>query len=1381
MADPFVHLRVASGYSLQYGASHPADLVARAADHDMDILGLTDRDGLYGAVRFAKACLRAGIAPVLGVDLATEPVLPTRGRRRTARTPVRGGETRDHRLPRTVVLATSKPGWGSLCRLVSRTHLGGVRGTPISSGDLIAEHAASGELVVMLGADSEFGQAVAAERFDLAMAVLDRWRSLVPSPNLIIAVSHQRVGGRGAGSATCAGRMLRIADEQRIPAVLTHNVRMADRQLAPTLDVLDCARRLVALDRRHIDRSNAEGYLTSGKEMLELAGEVSHLAGREDAGEKLIMATRTLAVRCQLDPRADLGLGEVHLPELSVLNTDGIRTTSDDDAQRVLVQRCEAGMTWRYGTPDAATTARLADELAVIEQMGFASYFLTVADVVDLVRGMGVRCAARGSGAGSLVNHVLGISGVDPMRHGLVMERFLSPLRIALPDIDLDVESARRLEVYEKILATFGGERVACVAMLDTYRVRHAVRDVGAALSLPPSEIDAIAKAFPHIRARDARAALRDLPELRNAGLAERRLDLLFELVESLDGLPRHVALHPCGVLLSDTSLLDRTPVEASHGGYPMSQYDKDDVEDLGLLKLDVLGIRMQSSMAHALVEIRRTTEEEIDLEALPFDDADTFSMIKNAATLGCFQIESPGQRELIGKFAPETFGDIITDISLFRPGPVKSDMVTPFLEVKQGWASAHYLHPDLAEHLAETGGVVVFHEQVIKIIATMTGCTLAEADEARRGLGDFEGKEQVQDWFAPAARRRGYAESVISKVWEVLEAFASFGFCKAHAAAFALPTYQSAWLKAHHPAQFLAGVLTHDPGMYPKRLILEEVRRLGIAVLGLDVNASGDGYHVERLEESDHVEDDHGLGREIPLFDRDALLDRDAELDAGEVVRDRNTLGPPRLAPGAGLPDGRGWGIRISLAEVKGITDTEVARIVAGQPYVSLPDFWVRAQVSRPLAEKLVLAGAFDSVYGIGAARTVRRRWQVTRRDLLLTVADLDRDSRADARARSRARGLRRSPGHRATIDARAQDAAVRPAGAWRTDPRDLARAQSAAPAAPRPQEVQLALDFTDPDDIAEEAMVVGRDDTDAATDEGATAEDATGADASVTRLDVDEEDRRRREHILIASGLPEMTDTERVRAELEILGLDASRHVVDFYIPMLTDLQVVFAADLLSARSRSEVLIAGVKVATQTPPIRSGRRVVFLTLDDSTGPADATFFEDAQGPYAATIFSSWLLLVRGEVRRTGPRGISVRATGCWDLQTLHAVWRGTLDATGDRRAAVESVRAVLAEVPEGFGMVGERVTGESADGRDTDAAGNERTRAGGMGRRRVLVHASGFRQSPYADIKPAGDPISSFGSGAGSFGSGGTPLGGPAQEAPRKLWHSSPGSSGR
>ncbi len=1312
MDDPFVHLRVASGYSLQYGASHPEQLVATAAALDMDTLGLTDRDGLYGAVRFAKACLRAGIAPVIGVDLAVpfgpdDPRCTGRAPTSRRRTAARGGEIRDPRLPRVVATATNRAGWGSLCRLVTATHLAGERGTPVSTPELIARHAEPGDLLVMLGADSQFGLHVADGRLDLARAELHRWLDVIDASNLVVAVTHHQIGGSGVGSARQAGGMLALADEHHLTGILTNQVRMAERRQATTVDVLDAARRLVPLDSRNVDRRNAEAHLKSGKQMVQLAHEVSRLAGRgADGAERLVMDTRTTAIRCHLDPRADVGLGEVHLPEFEVLGAD-----SREQAMALLRSRCEAGVAQRYGVADEAIRRRLDDELDVIGQLGYESYFLTVADVVGLVRDMGIRCAARGSGAGSLVNHLLGISGVDPMRYGLVMERFLSPMRQALPDIDLDVESARRTEIYTKVLETFGGERVACVAMIETYRVRHAVRDVAAALSLPPGEADAIAKSFPHIRARDARKALRDLPELRAAGLAERRLDVLFELVEQLDGLPRHVALHPCGVLLSDRTLGDRTPLEASFGGFPMSQFDKDDVEDLGLLKLDILGIRMQSAMAHTLVELERTGEPVPDIDALaPFDDEGVYDMIGHAQTLGCFQIESPGQRELVGKFGPTTFNDIIIDISLFRPGPVKSDMVVPFLNARQGWARPRYLHPCLEPALAETGGVVVFHEQVIKIICALTGCSLAQGDEARRAMGDPAGQLDVRQWLWPLALERGIDELAVAAIWKVLESFASFGFCKAHAAAFALPTYQSAWLKRYHPAHFLAGVLTHDPGMYPRRLVLEEARRCGIAVLGVDVNQSTAAYRAERL-----VPD----GQLCPV-DHPAPLDR-LSSSAEPVEASPWSTGPVEtFVPPPGLPDGSGWGIRLSLADVKGISDVEVARIVAGQPYTSLSDFFARAQVAAPVVENLVLCGAFDALYGVGRPSAVLRRGRLTRRDLLLALADLQRQARADARVASRARGLR----------------CGRPLVAASDDPRDLARRQARTNLEPVAEPaVQLAFDFTEP--------LSGQ-----------------SVDAGVGPGDV------------VATGLPEMNATERLAAELEILGMDTSQHVVEFHRELLDELRTTPSTRLLSCRQNADVLVAGVKVATQTPPVRSGRRVVFLTLDDATGPVDATFFEDAQGPYANTVFNAWLLVVRGQVRRTGPRGVSLTASGAWDLQLLAELWHEQLDRGATREQALAAVLAVMDEVPEGFGMVGEKVdveayadwrTGPEPASADATADGPSpqvHTRAGGMGRRRVLVHASGFQQSPYADVKPAGVSPS---------------------QPPRKLWHSSPGSSGR
>ncbi|MCY7395589.1 MAG: DNA polymerase III subunit alpha, partial [Nocardioides sp.] len=997
MPDPFVHLHVASGYSLQHGASPPHVLVERAVEHEMDTLALTDRDGIYGAVKFAQTCRHAGLRPVLGVDLAYRATHPVFGAAAPAgpgrpRRPVRGGAFRDPGLARVTILAAAdtrggRAGWAALCRLVSSLHLSGERGTPVLDparpGDDVARLLSSGDLVVLLGPASELGAAASRRRDDLATTAVAPWRDLVPRTHLRIElVSHRLPGSAsgdwGPGTTAHAARMSRVARDLGVEAVLSNTVRYATRRDAVTVDVLDAARRLVALDHRHLERRNAEGFLKSGTQMMQVAEEISRLSGlaTDPAVEarRLLARTRTVADRCALDPRADLGLGEVHFPELDLTRrsagSPAVRPTPGASAADGLLRaRCEGAIGDRFGTTSLALVwKRLDDELETIRALGYASYFLTVGDVTDLIREMGVRCAARGSGAGSLVNYLLGVSGVDPIRHRLLMQRFLSPLRHALPDIDVDVESARRHEVYERVLDRYGAERCVCVSMMDTYRVRHAVRDVGAALGMPPGEVDTIAKAFPHIRARDARVALRELRELRASGLDDARLDLMFQLVERLDGLPRHVAVHPCGVLLSDVTLLDRTPVEASFAGFPMSQFDKDDVEALGLLKLDVLGIRMQSSMAHSVAEIHRVEARRVDLDderQVPLDDPETYALISSARTLGIFQIESPGQRELVGRSGIESFEDIITDISLFRPGPVKGDMITPYLEVKQGWRDVDYLHPDLRPILECTHGVVVFHEQVIEIISWFAGVTLAEADEQRRALGDPQGMAGSRLWFFPRALERGYATAVVEEIWRVLEAFASFGFCKAHAAAFALPTFQSAWLKTHWPAHFIAGLLTHDPGMYPKRLILDDARRLGITILGLDVNASGATYAVERVEPA------------------------------------------PQGAWATATGD---RGIRLALAEVRGITAAEVDRIVAARPYHSLSDLWHRAGVTRPVLERLVLTGGFDAVHGIGASSdAVPRRGRVTRRDLLLQVAELDRHARATERASTQGRGLGR------------------------------------------------------------------------------------------------------------------------------------------------------------------------------------------------------------------------------------------------------------------------------------------------------------------------------------------------------------------------------------
>ncbi|MEU1938778.1 DNA polymerase III subunit alpha [Streptomyces coeruleorubidus] len=1162
----FTHLHTVSGFSLRYGASHPERLAERASERGMDALALTDRDTLAGAVRFAKACAKAGVRPVFGADLAVagaEPPEPGAGRGRR-RTPVRGGAFVDESAPRVTFLARDGArGWAGLCRLVSAVHEG--EGAPLLPWE--RNHAEG--VTVLLGPDSDVGRALAAGRPDRAARLLVPWREVYGDALRLEAVWHGRKG-TGPGSLRLAARTVGFAAEQRIRPVLSNAVRYADPGLGPVADVLDAARRLVPVDpTKELD--SGEAWLKGAGAMLHAAERIVEAAGfRRDTAHRLMEQTEATAVECLVDPEDDLGIGTVHFPEPHLVGAD--RRT----AQRTLASRAAAGMVLRGYDRRREYWERMHHELDIIAHHGFASYFLTVAQVVDDVREMGIRVAARGSGAGSLVNHLLGIAHADPIEHRLLMERFLSKERVVLPDIDIDVESARRLEVYRAIIDRFGTERVATVAMPETYRVRHAIRDVGAALSMDPAEIDRVAKSFPHIRARDARAALEELPELRALAGEKERYGRLWELVEALDALPRGVAMHPCGVLLSDASLLARTPVMPTSGeGFPMSQFDKDDVEDLGLLKLDVLGVRMQSAMAHAVAEVERVSGVRVDLDALPPGDPETYRLVRSTETLGCFQIESPGQRDLVGRLQPAGFHDLVVDISLFRPGPVAADMVRPFIEARHGRAPIRYPHPDLEDPLKETYGVVVFHEQIIDIVDIMTGCGRGEADRVRRGLSDPESQERIKVWFAQHAAANGYDAETIQRTWEIIEAFGSYGFCKAHAVAFAVPTYQSAWLKAHHPAAFYAGLLTHDPGMYPKRLLLADARRRGVPVLPLDVNTSGVAHRIE-------------------------------------------------------LVSGK-WGLRLALSDVHGISEAEAARIAEGQPYASLVDFWERGRPSRPLAQRLAQVGALDA---FGA----------NRRDLQLHLTELHRGARG--------------------------------AGGGQLP---LAGGRKTAPA-----------------------------------------------------------------------GLPDLTSSERLSAELGVLSMDASRNLMDDHRAFLDELGVVSARRLREARHGETVLVAGAKAATQTPPIRSGKRVIFSTLDDGTGLVDLAFFDDSHDACAHTVFHSWLLLVRGVVQRRGPRSLSVVGAAAWNLAELLEV---------RREEGLEGVAARLAGAgdsggpgEDGEGAARRRLAGSEGAPAPTGSAAQDP-----MEQRKVRM-STGYEMHPWADLRPAGE-----GSAVG-----------------RKLWHQSPGSAG-
>ncbi|MFF1680447.1 DNA polymerase III subunit alpha [Streptomyces sp. NPDC058256] len=1153
----YAHLHVASGYSARYGAAHPEHLVRRAAERGMTALALTDRDTVTGVVRFARACAGTGVRPVFGVDLAVEALAPPPPAQRR-RTPVRGGAHVIEPPLRIVLLARNRAGWARLCRITSAAHAGTASGAaPVMvPWEALREYGGPG-LTVLLGPLSEPVRALSVGREDVAMKLLAPWREIFGREVRLEAVAQKR-SGTGPGSLRLAARTLALADRTGITAVLSNAVRYADPDQHRLADVLDAARLLRPVDRRHLD--SGQRWLKDERGMASVARMIVECAGADVRRARRLMAdTANTAAVCAVDPAADLGLGTPHFPEPSLFGAG----PEVGGAAGLLRLRCEEGLARRGLDRDRAALDRLDEELAVISHWNYDAYFLAVGQVVADIRDKDIRVAARGSGAGSLVCHALDIATANPLDHSLLFERFLSTRRESLPDIDIDVESARRLECYDTIFERFGKERVAVTAMPETYRARRALRDTGLALGIAPADVDRIAKSFPHLRASDITSALAELPELRQLATEMDRYGPLWELAEGLDSLVHGMAMHPCGVVISDATLLDRLPVQPTpQGDYPMAMAAKEEIEALGNIKLDVLGVRMQSAMAHAVTEIERATGDHIDLDdpgQVPLDDVFAFKLIQESQTLGLFQLESPGQQDLLSRLQPRDVQDVIADISLFRPGPVAGGMPERYIAARHGGTPA-YAHPDLEPVLADTYGVTIWHEQIIDTLHVLTGCDRAFAEITRRALGDKDQLPRIKEWFHKLARARGYSAAVRDEVWKTVEAFGAYGFCRAHAVAFAVPALQSAWLKAHHPAFLLAGLLEHDPGMWPKRVLVSDARRRGVPVLPVDINRSRVKHTVEMTEKEE-------------------------------------------------------WGVRLALSGVRGISEEECARIEEGQPYGSLSDFWQRARPSRPVAERLAEIGALNCLHD----------GRLTRRDLLLQITELHRQSRN------------------------------RTAGSG-----------------------QLPMD----------AGAVG------------------GAEPS---------------------GLPEMTGREALSAELGTLGIEVSRHLMEHHHRLLREIGATDAAHLAGLRAGQRVLVAGVRASTQTPPIASGKRIIFVTLEDGSGLVDLAFFEDSHPACAHTVFHSGLLLVRGTVQVRGTRR-TVVGTMAWDLDEI---------AAARRDDGPEAALALL-----------------GADRPSPTPA----QPAPGQPQRTLVNGTTGARLHPYADLQPAGTRSADL----------------------KKLGHRSPGSAG-
>jgi DNA polymerase III subunit alpha len=816
----FVHLRLHTEYSLLDGIVRVPELMTAVAAAGMPAVALTDQSNLFAMVKFYKEAQGAGVKPLIGVDAW-----------------VRDGERSSSRI---VFLCQNLIGYRHLTQLVTRSFLEGQqRGAPMLDRAWLERDMLEGLIVLSGGAEGDIGQALARGKEDEAARCLARWQALCDDR---FYLEVQRTGR--AGEQVYTEAVLDLAQERGVAAVATNDVRFLMRSEFEAHEARVCIHDGALLaDTSRARRYSEEQYLKTPDEMAELFADVP----------ELLVNTVEVAKRCSLE----IKLGASMLPAYPVPAGSTTEQFLRDESQRGLDERLKQARTLQGVSPDAAAYGeRLALELGVICSMGFAGYFLIVADFIRWARENGVPVGpGRGSGAGSLVAFALGITDLDPIDHDLLFERFLNPERVSMPDFDVDFCMEGRDRVIEYVAKKYGRERVSQIITYGTLAAKAVVRDVGRVLGHNYGYVDKIAKLIPFEIGITLDKALAQEEELRRLYDGDEDVRELIDLARTLEGLARNAGTHAGGVVIAPSVLTDFTPLYCEEGSTtPVTQFDKDDVEAAGLVKFDFLGLRTLTIIDWAVRDINaeraRTGGPEVVMSALPMNDAATYQLLKSCRTTAVFQLESRGMKDLIRRLQPDRFGDIVALVALFRPGPLQSGMVDDFIARKHDTTGAtiDYLHPDLKPVLEATYGVILYQEQVMQIAQILAGYTLGGADLLRRAMGKKKPEEMAKQRsvFVNGAVARGVREAQATMIFDLMEKFAGYGFNKSHSAAYALLSYQTAWLKAHYPAAFMAAVLSSDMDKTDKVVtLIDECAGTYLTVEPPDVNESVYAFKV--------------------------------------------------------------------------------------------------------------------------------------------------------------------------------------------------------------------------------------------------------------------------------------------------------------------------------------------------------------------------------------------------------------------------------------------------------------------------------------------------------------------------------------------------------
>ncbi|WP_435925798.1 DNA polymerase III subunit alpha [Paenibacillus sp. DYY-L-2] len=943
--DSFVHLHVHSEYSLLDGAARLEELVAKAAGFGMKSLALTDHGVMYGTVPFYKLCKAHGIKPIIGCEMYF-----TAGSRKER------GSRKDQPIHHLILLAKNLTGYRNLMKLCSIGHLEGFHYKPRIDWEVLERHK---EGLVCLSAclGGEVPHHLMHGRLEEAKRAALRYRDAFGEDFYLELQDHGMPEQKKVNPL-----LVDLARETGISLVATNDVHYLGDGDAEVQDVLICigtGKTVDDEDRFKIGTSQL--YFKSGEQMTAL---FPHLP-------EAIANTQAIADKCVLE----LEFGNHILPAYRPI-PEGMTP------ETYLAELCGQGLAERYGHLDewqdeaarASLKERLDYELKVIANMGFSDYFLIVWDFIAYAHRKGIATGpGRGSSAGSLVAYVLRITDVDPMKYNLLFERFLNPERITMPDIDIDFSDERRDEVIDYVADKYGPEHVAQIITFGTLAARAAVRDVGRALNVPFGEVDKVAKLIPGNLGMTIERALNESPDLKQLYDSQPRIKSLLDMARKVEGMPRHASTHAAGVVISRDPLTDAVPLQSGSEGTALTQYSMENLESVGLLKMDFLGLRTLSIIERCMRWIKEETGEELDFRRIADNDPLTYELLGHGETTGVFQLESAGCRRVLRDLKPTAFEDVISVVALYRPGPM--EFIPKFIEGKHGDTAVEYPHADLEPILKDTYGIIVYQEQIMQIASRMAGFSLGEADLLRRAVSKKKREvlDEQRQHFVSGSLAQGYAEADANAVYDMIVRFANYGFPRAHAAAYGVLAFQTAYLKAHYPVHFMASMLTAVMGSHRKVAeYIVECRRMGIKVLPPDVNESGVLFTPQAE-----------AGTESGTLD-----------DIANAPDMSGSEGTSASSPGV---------IRFGLAAIKNVGTQAMESILQERkerPFDSLLDFCRRVDLrvcNKRVIESLIQGGAFDSLPGHRAQllamldETVEAalKWRKERDDLQIQLFD--------------------------------------------------------------------------------------------------------------------------------------------------------------------------------------------------------------------------------------------------------------------------------------------------------------------------------------------------------------------------------------------------------